>query len=126
MAVALAAKRSTLTLYSLQPMARAGETITRNGQLQSQAKDFLVQVSGDSSSSSHCCLLKSQERHIFINGEVLLMEFLYPAVGDDQHVILLLVVSQSVTLLLIDSATDIFSGMTRHGCSSTSGTALKV
>ncbi|KAI9886682.1 MAG: hypothetical protein M1823_001526 [Watsoniomyces obsoletus] len=82
MAVAVPGPKSTLTLFALQPMARAGETIARNGKLQSQARDFLI-----------------QEHHLFVNGEIILMEFLYPAVGDDQHVILLLVVDDYTRLL---------------------------
>ena len=41
--------------------------------------------------NSHC----KKERHILVDGVILKMEFLHPSVGDDDHVVLLIIVSSN-------------------------------
>ncbi|KAH0563280.1 hypothetical protein GP486_002151 [Trichoglossum hirsutum] len=76
-ALAVAACEGTFTLYSLQSMEEVRNKVERNGELDARGFDPI-----------------KEERHFLVEGIILKMEFLYPAPDDEQHVILLLVISR--------------------------------
>ncbi|KZF23443.1 hypothetical protein L228DRAFT_238011 [Xylona heveae TC161] len=74
-ALAVAAHESSFSIYSLKNMTRLG----------TEAK-----LDPDSDGRNFDPIL--EERHMFVNGIILKMEFLHPPAGDENHVILLLIV----------------------------------
>ncbi|KAI9850197.1 MAG: hypothetical protein M1838_006006 [Thelocarpon superellum] len=84
-AMAVSAQQHAFILYALHPMARLRETMAGDGLRDGTAFQPI-----------------REERHLFVDGVILRMEFLHPEPGDEEHVILLLLVSKDqVTRMVV-------------------------
>ena len=102
--MAVAAWEGSLTVYSLKPMDQLKEEVESGGKLLGDR--FMpiksVRTSGKvliETGTMLTTILK--ERHIQVEGTILKMEFLHPQKGDDDHLVLVLVVSNDGKTALV-------------------------